>query len=187
MKLFDKNYFKNYNLVIFDFDGTIAKLDIDWNGLKKELKDFCKRKYGLEKSFQPLDKTIQEIKDLIGETFIKECNKIIAKYELKNINKLVANDNILKIIKYYTPRKRKAIFSDNLCGTIKKGLKILKINKNFDMIIGRDLIEEQKPNPEGLFKIMQNFRVERKKIIFIGDSKKDKIAGHLTKIKTVIL
>lgn len=184
---FSAQDFKGCDLVVFDFDGTIANLNIDWDGLKRELSNFCRKKYKMEIVFQPLNETIQKIKDILGKNFEQECNKIIAKYEPENIEKLVSNNEILKVINVYASGKRKAVFSNNLCQTIKKGLEILKLENEFQAICGRDSVEKYKPDPEGLFKIIDICGVDPEKTIFIGNSKSDELAGRFAKIKTIII
>ncbi len=151
--------FKNYQLLIFDFDGTIAKLDIDWEGLKKALKKLPR----------------------------KEHYQIIAKYETAKIQNLSPRSQIIKIIKKLSPHKKMAIFSDNLGQTIQEGLKKLKIKGQFDLVVGRDSVKKPKPHPEGLLKIIKTLNMKKNKTIYIGNSAKDKLAGEEAGIKTIII
>ena len=67
---------ESYDNYIFDFDGTIASLIIDWQSLKSEVNEYCQI-YNIEIN-KPLNQKIDDLK--------KHMNifNIIDKYERPN-------------------------------------------------------------------------------------------------------
>ena len=65
----------------------------------------------------------------------------------------------------------------------KRTQKILKNYKIFDYTVCSDDVKKGKPNPEGLFKILNKFKLDNKDAFFIGDSIYDYKASKAAKIK----
>ena len=71
-----------------------------------------------------------------------------------------------------------AVFSLNTRPTIKRSLEIAGIDDKVEIYIGREDVRSWKPEPEGLLKIQDYFKVSANKMIFFGDSEKDVLAGQ---------
>jgi len=165
--------FPDIELIIFDLDGTIAQLDIDWKRLKKELIE----KFGPD--FEYIDRGIEKASKRIQ----KEAYKIIETYELENIANLIPNEKIIDIIRNLR-NKRLALFSTNMKKTAEVVVDRLGLQDFFSPIIAKEDVVKHKPYPEGLLRILDLTRVDRKKTIYIGDSDKDFEAGKKARIET---
>ncbi len=171
---------KNYKLIIWDFDGTIVNLHINWNKLKKEVADIL--------SFDQEDNL--SLNELIycGEDFVSReyIFDIIKEYELRAGYSV--NDGVLNMILYfYRNNLKQCIFSDNLYETIKRILSNLQIFDIFDLIISKESVKRFKPDSEGLKKILKHYDLERDKILFVGDSWKDEIVAKNESIKFIFV
>jgi len=60
-----------------------------------------------------------------------------------------------------------------------------QLTKYFDEIFGFNEVEKTKPDPEGLIKLMQKFKVNPNQCVFIGDMVTDILAGRAANIKTI--
>ena len=108
--------------------------------------------------------------------------RIIQQYELENILK---NEPIDDVIYFITNIElfgidseiKLAVFSLNTRATIIKSLQIAGVDYRFEFYIGREDVRAWKPNPEGLLKIRDYFRVHKEDMIYFGDLKKDILAG----------
>jgi len=67
----------------------------------------------------------------------------------------------------------KTAISTNRSTTMKRLREIFGLDKWFDIIVCALDVERPKPDPEGVFKILNNLEVHREKAIYIGDSKVD--------------
>jgi len=150
--------YKNY---IFDFDGTIASLDVDWKSLKVKVNSFCDN-FSLDTN-RSLNTKIDDLKNYIDIFSILKC------YEQpgENINFIPQKktiDFIKSIEKYY-------VISNNLNSTVLKTLTDLNIHKNCIQILGIDDIMQSKPNTEAYLKIRCS--LEKGNSIYIGDRSSD--------------
>lgn len=56
---------------------------------------------------------------------------------------------------------------------------------HFEIVLGGDKVEHYKPHPEGLIKLLDQFRVAPDRAIYIGDMVADILAGRNAGMKTV--
>ena len=153
-----------YNNYIFDFDGTIATLNIDWSSLKEEINILCK-KYNININ-QKLNIKIDLLKEKIDN---KILFTIIKKYEQKN-NK-VDFIPINKILNFIDELDYLFVISNNLSSTVKRALLELNIYKESTIIIGIDSVNKSKPNIEA-YKKLEPF-LNKGSSIYIGDRESD--------------
>jgi HAD superfamily hydrolase (TIGR01549 family) len=142
---------------IFDFDGTLVHMDIDYNKMKKELENI-------------LDKKIKFIYETINESnaeIKRKCYDLIDTYEIESLKKCKIKEDILHL---YINSKYKFVLSRN-------GLKpILFFFKHYrlpepDFISCRDNCNNLKPNPEQIDIIINKFPfLNYNNIVIIGDS-----------------
>lgn len=57
-------------------------------------------------------------------------------------------------------------------------LESLGIAKYFQVIIGGDDVENKKPHPEPLFKVMETLKLSAEELLFVGDSRNDILAAE---------
>ena len=152
--------YKNY---IFDFDGTIVDLKVNWKSLKKELDTLCKKKninpnLSFYKKIQLLKLQNKKIFSLIKK-YEQPKNKIYYKSKKKTL-KLISQINEFYIV------------TNNLSSTASKVLKELKIRKKCKFIIGIENSYYPKPNTKS-FKASQHL-LKKGETIYIGDKIIDK-------------
>ena len=56
-------------------------------------------------------------------------------------------------------------------------LKLAKVDGLFDYIVGREDVKKWKPDPEGLLKIQDHYKLEKEQMVYIGDLPKDVQTG----------
>lgn len=162
----------NKKILIWDFDGTIADLNIDWVGLKDELRSLVKTP---DLQNGSLNDVIYELINMHQKK--EKIFQIIRKYEKRcefNINK-----EAVSFIEQYQGRYRMAIFSDNLKETIVDILKQCNLFKYFDVIVSKEDVNRFKPDVDGIYKIYKYMNEkDKKKYIMIGNSSKDKKVAY---------
>jgi HAD superfamily hydrolase (TIGR01549 family) len=97
-------------------------------------------------------------------------------YFIKNIEKFGVPKNI-----------KLAILSLNTRKAIKEALKLTTIEDRIDYIVGREDVRKWKPNPDGLLKIKEHFKVKKDEMIYFGDLDKDIMTGENAKIKSYLI
>lgn len=179
-------------VIIFDFDGTIADtLPLCFETFRKTFSHFNNEILSdkqIELLFGGSEESIIR-KRLAGkeEEIISEAIEYYFKvYKNLHDDYLQKMDTIiLEKIKKIASEKKVVIFT----GKGKRGLTIslekLGYNNLFDYIVSDDDINYSKPNPEGLYKIVDFFNISETKCIFIGDSDADIKSGIAAGIETI--
>ncbi|MEM0147784.1 MAG: HAD-IA family hydrolase [Candidatus Micrarchaeaceae archaeon] len=171
---------ENYDLYIFDWDGTLTKGKFI-NKLNEKLNPFWKRwkkasKYG----------KINKEKKIIADTEIFEKNEekyslfldlfvFIYKPKLQKYSR-----NTLELLK--KRGKKVALFSNGAKWRIRRELTHIKISKYFDIIVSAQDIGILKPNPYGLNIIAKLLSINRSRILYVGDMVDDIITARAAKI-----
>jgi phosphoglycolate phosphatase len=178
--------------IIFDFDGTLAKLNIDFNQMRKKVMDLI-LSYGISENDLPVDhiletidsaKTILEAKSQLeaaalinrAYTIIEEMELIAARSgelfpQIKEfLHKLSSNDISVGIITRNCAAAIFTIFPDIL--------------SYCPVVISRDTVEKVKPHPEHLNTALQLLHSQASNTLMIGDHPLDiktgKAAGTYT-------
>lgn len=148
----------NLKLVIFDLDGTLADLDIDWEGMHSAL---AKAK--------------------------EKQNKIFEQYELANISKAKPIRRNIELLKAFSQMECKiALFTSNTRKAAISIISQNQIGNKVNLIVAREDVHMLKPSPEGLRQILKHFSMKKEEALFIGNNWRDEEAGRRAGIKTII-
>lgn len=183
---------KEKRIIIFDLDGTIVDLNVDWDYLKQILSERILEIYGKKCEFIHISACLDYITERKDEYELKNFFKIIEKYEMKNISESKKIEESIFFINnielFEVPKDIKlAILSLNTRKTIITSLKLFNIYNKFNYIIGREDIRKWKPNPDGLLKIQNHFGVKKKDMVYFGDKQKDIKTGENADIDSYLI
>ena len=169
--------------ILYDLDGTL--LDTKASILEAYKQLFIK--YDKIENF-----TEERQKEVIGPSLYKmlplffpdqDVEKLVAEYKEINLGlhkKLVKSvKNAPEILKYlknegYTL----GIVSSKNVGSIEKGLEQEGLSQYFDVIVGFDMVENEKPDKEGIVKACKLLNVGLDNTIYIGDTNNDIYAAR---------
>jgi HAD superfamily hydrolase (TIGR01549 family) len=184
--------FKHKKVIIFDLDGTIAKLAVDWGHLKRLLTKRYNDVYGEDCEFVHISACLDQVVEKGDEVELERFFKILEDYEMKSIkeNKYIEESIffINNLSKFEVPKEIKlAVLSLNTRKTIIESLKLGDIFEKIDFIIGREDVRKWKPNPEGLLIIKEHYKVKSEEIVYFGDLEKDIITGNNAGIETHLI
>ena len=180
---------KDLRVIIFDFDGTIVKLHVDWDALRGFLSEKYMDDFGEEESFERLSIGLKKVVDRGEPELIESYIRAIEKFERENVKDSTFFEEIVYFIEHLEEfglesNTKFAIFSLNFRSTIFSVLSQKNLLGKFHFIVGREDVIEWKPDPEGLLKILKKFAVSSEQAIYIGDSNYDFEAGENARIKT---
>ena len=167
-------------LLIFDLDGVLI------NSLPN-------MKYALKKTSIFLGKRLsfKDYKKYIGLPFEKimmnmgiksdhqKIKSLYIKFSNSNISKIQVLKKKLKHLKELKNNNVLAIFTSK---DKFRTYKILKKYRLFDYYITSDDVLKGKPNPEGILKILNKTKIDKKNCYFIGDTKYDYKAAIAAKV-----
>ncbi len=176
-------------LIVFDLDGTLIQSNINYMGIRDEVREMLKDLVPPDE-FQIIRNTPTTIlnlvelvkeKDTLGGLYEKAW-QIVEKAERIGYENAKIDDDVHSTLnKLQSENFDIAIFTNNSRKLTDYGMQKFLLDQYTDVVITRDDVEEAKPNPEGLIKIMKYFNKSAEQTIFIGDSWLDaetaKIAG----------
>jgi len=176
-------------IIIFDLDGTILDTYqlIRQNFVEVFDKFLPNHQYTeeeLESYFGPslIESFMKVVNDKqVAEKLISEYRKFSA---LNHSKYLRLFPNVVEVLQKIKEKNYKiAILSNKLHNTIIQGLELTGIKDYFDFIVGLDDINNPKPHPEGIEKIISHFNDDR--CIFIGDTVIDIETARRANVKSV--
>ncbi|PCJ20646.1 MAG: hypothetical protein COB02_03735 [Candidatus Cloacimonadota bacterium] len=151
-----------YDNYIFDFDGTIATIDVDWISLKKKINTLCiQNEFRIE---QKLNLKIDQLKAVDSNVFqiIKSFEQNSADVDFQEIKPIISF--LKKLDVFY-------VVSNNLRSTVSIVLKKIGLFENCKKIVGIEDIKNSKPSCSA-FEVLLPF-LNKGKSIYIGDRETD--------------
>ena len=172
-------------LVIFDLDGTLGVLPVDWYGLKKTLEDDVRTTTGSAASFSYWS-GIQLLKQKLGTEGLNKAYAIIQQYEGKGAAEFVPNESAIDYLKTVAARGGVvAICTNNMTSTVTVVLERLGLRSHVSCVVGMDSVSRPKPDPEGLALILKTLKITGEEALFIGDAESDRDSARAAAIRFV--
>ena len=180
-------------VIIFDLDGTLVKLAVDWDDLKQLLNNRYSQLYedaGCQ--FDSISRCLSFIVEKDDEEELHNFFKIIRNHELAGVP---ASEPIEEAVYFIKNREefgvnsevKLAILSLNTRSCIQNALELAEIDKEIDYIVGREDVRKWKPHPQGLLKIQKHYGIKKEEIIYIGDMVKDLNTGKKAGIESHLI
>jgi len=174
--------FTGKKVIVFDLDGTIVRLAADWHSLFKALTYRFTEKYQEAINHKSMSAILSSIVEKGDEEELQLNFNLIRQYELEKITK---NEPITETVYFINNKElfgvshsaKLAVFSLNTRSTILKSLEIAGILDEIEFFVGREDVRNWKPEPDGLLKILDYFKVNTEEMIYFGDLEKDLLAG----------
>jgi len=159
-------------MAVFDLDGTIFDLEVDWDGLKSRINQVMSstgHKGGpfTIRSAYWLTRDEPEVRERLLE--------LQALFESRGMGEQKAVDAGYRAAKWRLDRgKRCCVFSMNTKGTLED----LLGDWGFEVMVAVDDVRTPKPDPEGLQKIMEELGLSSQEMVFVGNSERDSTAAE---------
>jgi len=184
---------QNIRAVVFDFDGTLAVLNIDFTFMRERVFDLM-RHYGVEGDLieeryvlEIIDEVTQRLweKDASkAETFYQLAHRILHEIEMEAAGRgklLPGVDNALTFLR--EKGIKVGIVTRNCEEAVRKVFP--EIDHYCDVFISRDSVKKVKPHPDHLLTVMEALGVEGAEALMVGDHLIDIQAGKEVKMKTI--
>jgi len=174
--------FTEKKVIIFDLDGTIVNLTVDWRALKDNLVKKYREIYKEQCDFERVSRCLEKIVEKNDENILENFFGVIRHYELENIRDIQLIEETIFFIKnkdFFGIKNdaKFAILSLNTRDTIIQALELANLRDNIELIIGREDVRKWKPAPEGLIKIQNHFKIKKEEMVYFGDLENDLLTG----------
>ncbi|MCM3567441.1 pyrophosphatase PpaX [Neobacillus mesonae] len=178
---------KQITTLLFDLDGTL----IDTNELivasyLHTLEKYYPGKFGREDVLPFMGPTLDEAFGSIDPDRVEELVKDYRAYNLSEHDNLVKEfPGVYETVKTLKEKGYKlGVVTTKRFDTALRGLRLMKLDSFFDVIIAIDQVEKVKPDPEPIFKALEKLGSTPDEAIMVGDNYHDieggKNAGTLT-------
>ncbi|MHA1521091.1 MAG: HAD family hydrolase [Promethearchaeota archaeon] len=175
--------------VLFDMDGTLFDLHIQWKSHRKYMYEHYSRTYKQElpellkfhEFFEYVEKFHGSEARIFYENYLKSQELIAIKEQRFTPLWLVTQglDLISSYIRYDTFF---GIISSNFHESVLELVSLYGLKDRFKVIIGRKDVQKVKPHPEGIIQTIHQFDLFVDRVIFIGNSSTDEEAAQRSQI-----
>jgi len=185
--------FHQIKAAIFDFDGTLAVLNIDFNVMREQVFELMKH-YGVEEELieeRHLLEIIDEVYQILwekdpsgAEEFYKEAHQILHEVEMRAAEEgrlLPGTEKALKNLR--EKRIKVGIITRNCEDAVRRVFP--NIDEFCDVFISRNSVKKVKPHPDHLSSAMKALDVSGEEVVMIGDHTIDIQAGKRVGMKTI--
>ena len=164
----------SFESIVFDFDGTLAHLPVDWQRVRNDLKTL----FGADLS-EPLSSyTPEELHALAVQTgkraAFRDC---LAEHEHAAIEETTRLPLLGQLSDYDCPI---AICTLNATSVVETVLEQADQLSAVDVLVGRETLDEQKPHPAPLRRCFEQLGVAPEASVFVGDDRRDFVTASRT-------
>ncbi len=188
-----KDQHRKIKAVIFDFDGTLAVLNIDFSSMREMVFNIMKS-YGVAEELieeRYLLEIIDEVYQILwekspsdAETFYQESHHILHAIEMKAAEKgrlIPGTEATLKRLR--KKGIKVGIITRNCEDAVQK---VFPDIDNFcDVFVSRNSVKKVKPHPDHLTHVMKSLEISGEEAVMVGDHMIDVQAGKRVGMKTI--
>ena len=185
--------FKEITTVLFDFDGTLVQLNLNFPEIYREVYSIVKR-YGVDPILYQdlfLIELVETVTERLkkhdpqkAEAFNKEAEGFLRKREIAAAKEAEVVPGAYQILKRLKGKGiRVGIVTRNCKEAVKVGLG--KNDFAYDILLTRDDIRPVKPEPHSLEKALKVLKSKPEETIMVGDHPIDIRAGKKVGVKTI--
>lgn len=177
---------RKFDGIMFDVDGTLTSTNqLIFQSFNYVTQKYINKSYTDEELisfFGPTEESI--LRDLTGENYEKAREDYFQFY----------NDHHQKLADIYPGIKEAldivkakkvplAVFTGKGREAAVITLKVLDVYTYFDLIVTGDDVQEHKPSPEGILLFVDKFKLQKERVLLIGDAPADIQAARAAGIK----
>ena len=189
----EKSQFGRVKAVIFDFDGTLAVLNIDFSLMREQVLDLI-RHYGIEEETiqeKYLLEIIDEVYQILwkknpsgAEAFYLESHRILHKVEMRAAEEGNLIPGVEGTLKSLREKGIKiGIVTRNCEDAVRKVFP--NINDFCNAFVSRNSVKKVKPHPDHLTYVMELLKASGEESVMVGDHITDIQAGKRVGMKTI--
>lgn len=165
---------------LFDLDGTLINTnELIINSFLHTLEKFYPKQYQREDVLPFMGPSLKDTFSSIDPGRVDEMIHEYRTYNLAQHDLLVTEfEGVYETIQTLHQSDFKiGIVTTKLHDVVEKGLKLSKLDRFFDVVVALDHVTKAKPDPEPVFKALQQLGSNPAEAIMVGDNYHDILAG----------
>ena len=189
----EKNPLCGIQAIIFDFDGTLAVLNIDFSSMREGVFDSMKG-YGVAEALiseRYLLEIIDEVYQILlnknpsnAEEFYQKAHQILHEIEMEAAENGRLISGIEATLKSLMRKETKVgIITRNCEDAVRKVFP--DIDDFCDVFVSRNSVKKVKPHPDHLTYVMESLKIPGEKAVMVGDHIIDIEAGKRVGMNTI--
>ena len=160
-----------YDAVVYDLDGTLVDLDVDWNAVARDVLEVYESA-GVEPPSRELWDLLGAASDVgLGE----EVEATIAAHERDGAETAPRLAHADELLEQGVPV---GVCSLNCEGACRIALERHDLAGAVEAVVGRDTVATRKPDPEPLLETVRKLEADPERALFVGDSDRDRLTAE---------
>ena len=187
-----------YQLWIFDFDNTIARLEpeVDWAGGRLVLEPYLRSIGAPDELFERIPRgnlplydayrtlTLHDTDQPKVVATLRHASEIIETIELAGVERAKPLEGAVETIAALKNSGAAiAIVTSNSSRTIRRWFEVNRVNLKIDAIVGRDSLLALKPAPDMVLRALEIIKTKSADAAFVGDSEADLLAAKTSGVR----
>jgi len=179
--------------IIFDFDGTLAVLNIDFGSMRERIFDLIrsfgvreeliKQKHALE-IIDEVSSILFQMDPSAADKFYRRSHEILHEIEMESAGRGTLLPGVEETLSSLRRKGVKvAVVTRNCSDAVRRIFP--RIDEFCDIFVPRNLVKYVKPHPEHLTAVMETLEVSGEETVMVGDHPLDIQAGKRMGTKTI--
>lgn len=165
----DPTALDEFDAVVFDLDGTLVDLAVDWNAAASDAIDLFER-HGHDAQGANLWDLLERADD---DGLRPELEAVLADHETAG----AAASTRLRHADHLPLPVPTGVCSLNCEAACRRALDRHELTSHVDSVVGRDSVATYKPDPEPLLATLRALGADPKRSLFVGDSDRDEVTA----------
>ncbi len=188
-----RDWFKKIGAIIFDFDGTLALLNIDFLLMKRKVFGLVDE-FGVDAGLlhetylleiiDEVYRILMERDSFKAESFFEEAHQILHEVEMEAAREGSLLPGVKELLNFLRERGLKiGIITRNCEEAVRRVFP--EVDEYCDVFISRDSIRRVKPHPDHLNAVTKRLGISGEEAVMVGDHPLDIQAGKRVGMRTI--
>jgi len=160
-----------YDAVVYDLDGTLVRLAVDWQAAAERITPIVRAHGGDAEADDALD--LLPVAESVGAAEAVEPHLAAAECDgARDSERLATMDEFESVTLPV------GVCSLNCAAACHEALATHDVTRDVGAVVGRDSVAERKPHPRPLLTAVEQLGVEPDRTLFVGDSDSDQLTAR---------
>lgn len=165
-------------MVIFDLDGTLVHLSVDWEAFRARCAAFLDEEVLPGGPDRSATWTLAQLRDRGDEAAIEKLLEVLRSFELSGAIGSEPIDAGIGMFHRANDGRPIAVVTNNTRPAAQEALRRHGLRPHVDTLVALEDVEAHKPAPEGLERVLSIHDVDPSAVLFVGDGDKDATAAR---------